>query len=131
MAAAQQRGGTMASSLEERGYGWTAFAGTVLILVGGLDIINGLWALDHKNTSPLASQLPYAKLETWGWIMLIWGILVVIAGFLVFARSQFGRIIGILAASISIIVNMTWVFAYGEAALIPILLGVLVLYALI
>ena len=63
--------------------------------------------------------------------MLVWGILVLLAGFLVFGRSQFGRWIGILAATISIIVNMTWVFAYGAAALIPIFIGVLVLYALV
>jgi hypothetical protein len=121
----------MASTMEERGSGWIGFAGIILIIVGALDIVNGLWALDHKNTSPIASQLPYAKLETWGWIMLIWGILVLVAGFLVFGRSQFGRWIGILAATISIIINMTWVFAYGVAALIPILIGVLVLYALV
>jgi hypothetical protein len=121
----------MASTMEERGSGWVGFAGIILIVVGALDIVNGLWALDHKNTGPNASLLPYAKLETWGWIMLVWGILVLLAGFLVFGRSQFGRWIGILAATISIIVNMTWVFAYGAAALIPIFIGVLVLYALV
>jgi hypothetical protein len=121
----------MASSLEERGSGWIGFAGVMMVIVGALDIVNGLWALDHKNTSPVASQLPYAKLETWGWVMLIWGLIMVVAGFMVFGRSQFGRWIGILAATISIIVNMTWVFAYEGAALIPILVGVLVLYALV
>jgi hypothetical protein len=121
--------------MEERGSGWIGFAGIMLIIVGALDIINGLWALDHKDVGGKAvenSSLLYeGKLETWGWIFLVWGILLLIAGFLVFGRSQFGRWIGVLAATISIIVNMTWIFAYQEAALIPILLGVLVLYALV
>jgi hypothetical protein len=122
----------MASSLEERGSGWIAFAGIMLILVGALDIVNGLWALDHKNSAgPVASQLMYANLETWGWIMLIWGILVVVAGFLVFSRSQFGRWIGILAASIAMIVNMTWIVAFPLASLTIVFLAALVLYALI
>ena len=73
----------------------------------------------------------YASVETWGWIMLVWGILVLIAGFLVFGRSQFGRWIGIIAASIAMIVNMTWVFAFPIAALIEVFLAALVLYALI
>jgi hypothetical protein len=47
--------------------------------------------------------------------MLICGIMVIVAGFLVFGRSQLGRWIGILAASIVIIVNMTWVFAFSWA----------------
>jgi hypothetical protein len=123
----------MASSLEERGSGWIAFAGIMLILVGALDIVNGLWALDHKNTAAaeIASQLMYANLETWGWIMLIWGVVVVVAGFLVFSRSQFGRWIGIIAASITMIVNMTWIVAYPLASLAVVFLSALVLYALI
>ena len=72
----------MTSSLEERGSGWIAFAGIMLIIAGALSIVNGLWALDHKDSAgPIASQLLYEnKLETWGWIMLIWGILVLAGG---------------------------------------------------
>jgi len=122
----------MASSIEERGSGWIAFAGIMLILVGAMDIINGLWALDHKNNAPNVSALLYEnKLETWGWIFLIWGIVVVIAGFLVFSRNQFGRWIGIIAASVSLIVNMTWIFAYPIASLSVVFLAALVLYALV
>jgi hypothetical protein len=123
----------MTSSLEERGSGWIAFAGIMLIITGALSIVNGLWALDHKDSAgAVASQLLYEnKLETWGWIMLIWGILVLLSGFLVFSGSQFGRWIGILAASIAMIVNMTWVFAFPVAALIEVFLAGFVLYALI
>jgi hypothetical protein len=134
MAIAPSRKGEvpMASSLEERGSGWIAFAGIMLIIVGALDIVNGLWALDHKNSAgPVASQLMYANLETWGWIMLIWGIIVVIAGFLVFGRNQFGRWIGIIAAAIAMIVNMTWIVAFPLASLAVVFLSALVLYALI
>jgi hypothetical protein len=122
----------MASSLEERGYGWIAFAGIMLIIIGFLDIVNGLWALDHKDSAGQVGELLYEnKLETWGWIMLIWGVLVLISGFLVFSRSQFGRWIGILAASITMVVNMTWIFAFPIAALVVVLLAALVLYALL
>jgi hypothetical protein len=115
---------------ERRGSGWIGFAGVMLIIVGALDIVNGLNALDHKKSLPSGALL-YSNLETWGWIMLVWGIVVVLAGFLVFGRNQFGRWIGVLAASITMIVNMTWVFAYPIAALIDVFLAALVLYALI
>jgi hypothetical protein len=122
----------MASSLEERGSGWIGFAGIMLIIGGALGIVNGLWALDHKDSlGPVSGLLYEDKLETWGWIMLIWGIIVVLAGFMVFGRSQFGRWIGIIAASIAMIINMTWVFAYPIAALVEIFLAVLVIYALV
>jgi hypothetical protein len=124
----------MASSVEQRDEPWVVFAGMMLIITGILSAVNGLWALDHrsdKESALPATQLLWANLEKWGWIMLIWGIIVIIAGFLVFGRSQLGRWIGILAASIVIIVNMTWVFAFSWAALVEILLGTLVLFALI
>ena len=41
----------MASTMEERGSGWIGFAGIMLIIVGALDIVNGLNALDHKDTA--------------------------------------------------------------------------------
>jgi hypothetical protein len=124
----------MSSSMdtwERRGSGWIAFAGIMLIIVGALDIVNGLWALDHKDTAPNAQQLLYTDLETWGWIILIWGVLVVLAGFLVFSRNQFGRWIGVIAASIAMIVNMTWIVAYPLASLAVVFLAALVIYALI
>jgi len=123
----------MASSLEDRGSGWIGFAGIMLIIVGALDIVNGLWALDHKNSAASqAGQLLYEnKIETWGWIFLVWGIILVLAGFLVFSRNQFGRWIGIIAAAISMIVNMTWVFAYPISSLIVVFLAGMVLYALV
>jgi len=119
----------MASQIEQEGSGWIGFAGIMLIIVGALNIVNGLWALDHKTTVP--TLLYEDSLETWGWIILIWGIIVVLAGFLVFSRNQFGRWIGIIAASIAMIINMTWVFAFPIAALVEVFLAALVLYALV
>src|SRR5262245_6534762 len=110
-------------TLEKRGSGWGAFAGIMLILVGALDLRSGVRALDHKINNP---ELLYEnKLETWCWIVLIWGIIVVVAGFLVFSRNQFGRWIGIIAASIAMIINMTWIFAYPIAALAVVFLAAL------
>lgn len=123
----------MASTMDERGSGWIGFAGIMLIITGALGVVNGLWALDHKDSAAaVGGQLLYEnKLETWGWIMLIWGILVLISGFAVFGGSQLGRWIGIIAASIAMIVNMTWVFAFPIPALIEVFLAALVLYALV
>ena len=119
----------MDTSIRERGSGWLAFAGVMLIINGALNVVNGLWAIDRGGTVPDA--LYNHNLKTWGWIYLIGGIVVILAGFGVFARAQWARWVGVLVASVSVIGNMLWVFAFPLQALILVFMGVLVLYALL
>jgi hypothetical protein len=111
------------------GEGWIIFAGIMMMVAGLLDIVNGLYALDHSDTAVDALFFKN-NLEAWGWFYLIAGLILFIAGIAVFARSQFARWIGILAAIASIVVNMFWIFQYPVAALVVILLDALVLYGL-
>jgi hypothetical protein len=128
--------GHMASDMgypEERGSGWIAFAGIMLMLSGSVSFLQGLWALDHKSDAAAkvsATQLSYGNLETWGWIVLIWGIIVFLAGIAIFVRSQFARWVGIIAASISLLLSFLWVFAFPIAAFTVMFIDFMVLYAL-
>jgi uncharacterized membrane protein (DUF2068 family) len=117
----------------EHRFVWIGFAGFMVMLSGAVTIVQGLWALDHKDsgaTKNVAAQLSYANLETWGWIMLIWGVIAFFAGFAVFGRKEWGRWIGIVASAISIILAFFWVFAFPLAAFTIIFIDVLVIYAL-
>lgn len=114
--------------MTKKGDGWIGFAGITLVIVGMLDVINGLWALDREGDIP---ELFYeSNLETWGWIYLIGGIIVVLAGFAVLNRAQWARVVGIIVATISVVVNMLWVFAFPIQSLILAFIGILVIYAL-
>jgi uncharacterized membrane protein HdeD (DUF308 family) len=119
----------MDTSVRERGSGWIAFAGVVLILSGLLNIVNGLWALDHDN-APINDLLYENDLTTWGWVWLIVGIIVFVAGFAVLARAQWARWVGIIVASVSVVANMLTVFAYPISSLILVFVGLLVIHAL-
>jgi uncharacterized membrane protein HdeD (DUF308 family) len=121
------------STYAEKGSGWIGFAGVMLVIAGALNIVNGLWVLDHKDIGgeQVAELLYETNLETWGWIYLIVGIIVLIAGFAVLNRAQWARWVGVITASISIIVSMAWVFAFPIQALIVIFLQTLVVYALV
>jgi hypothetical protein len=112
---------------------WVGFAGFMVMLSGAVTIVQGLWALDHKNsadTLSVASQLSYADLETWGWIMLAWGVIMFVASFAIFAQREWGRWVGIVATTISILLAFFWVFAFPLAAFGIIFIDVLVIYAL-
>jgi hypothetical protein len=112
---------------------WIGFAGFMVMLSGAVTIVQGLWALDHENsasTRAVAAQLSYANLETWGWIMLVWGVIAFFAGIAVFAQKGWGRWIGIVACTISILLAFFWVFAFPLAAIGVVFIDVLVIYAL-
>ena len=107
-----------------------AFAGVMLIIVGLLDVVDGLWALDRADTK--SNGLLYAdKLGGWGWYYLILGIILVLAGIGVFYRSQLARWVGIILGSIAVVSNMLWVFVFPVTSLVVMFLAVLVVYGLV
>jgi len=118
-----------------RGTGWIVFAGIVMILAGGNMAINGLWALHSSSQieKSFGDTLLFSSsnLDTWGWIYLIVGAVVVVAGFLVFFRAAFGMWIGIIAAMVQAFFAFFWIFSpYWQGALVIIALDLLVIFAL-
>ena len=61
--------------------GWIGFAGILMVLIGGIDFFQGLIALfDDEYYVLTGSGFLVFDLTSWGWTMLIWGALLVIAG---------------------------------------------------
>ena len=118
-----------------RGTGWVVFAGVLMILAGGNMAINGLWAL-HATTQVEKSfgdtlLFSSSNLDTWGWIYLIVGAVVLLAGILVFFRMAFGIWVGVIAALVQAFFAFFWLFSpYWPGALVIIALDLLVIYAL-
>ena len=118
-----------------RGTGWIVFAGVILLLAGGNMVMNGVWALRATATTEksFGDSLPFSSnnLNTWGWIYLIVGAVVVVAGIAVFFRARFGMWIGITAAVVQAFFSFFWIFSpYWPAALVIIILDLLVIHAL-
>jgi len=118
-----------------RGTGWIVFAGVLMLLAGGNMFINGLWALHASNQEEKAvgDTLLFAgsNLDTWGWIYVIVGAVVLVAAITVFFRSLFGVWVGIIAALGQAFLAFFWIFSpYWPAALVIIALDLLVIYAL-
>jgi hypothetical protein len=116
---------------EERleGAGWIGFAGVMLILVGTFNIIDGIAAIANSNY--LANQLLFANLDAWGWFFLIWGIIQMAAGFFIFAGATWASIIGVAAAFLNAIAQLSWAATYPVWSITIIVLDVLVIYGLL
>ncbi len=61
--------------------GWIGFAGILMVIIGAIDFFQGLIALAKDDYFVVTSSgYLVVSLTTWGWVMLIWGILLVLAG---------------------------------------------------
>jgi hypothetical protein len=114
---------------EASGTGWVAFAGTMLILVGCFNLIDGISAL--ANSDYLANQLLFANLHAWGWFFLIWGAVQVVTGFAIYSGAGWAAIVGVVSAFGNAIAQLSWARAYPVWSIAAIVLDVLVIYALV
>ena len=86
-----------------RGSGRVVFAGTLLLIVGTLNIIYGIGALDDANILVGQKRIIFSNLHTMGWVLIILGVIQLSAGFSLFAGNTYGRVIGIIGASLGAI----------------------------
>ncbi|HEX8861542.1 MAG TPA: hypothetical protein VGC06_21065 [Actinomycetes bacterium] len=78
-----------------------------------------------------AANYPYgSSVTTWGWIVLIGGLIVLLAGFYVMRGALWARIMGITLASLSALVNFFFIPFYPFWALMVIALNIFVIWAL-
>jgi hypothetical protein len=82
-----------------RGAGRVMFAGILLLLVGTINIIYGIGALDDANVFVNDTRFILTNLNTLGWVLIILGVIQLTAGFSLIAGNIYGRVIGIIAGS--------------------------------
>jgi hypothetical protein len=111
------------------GAGWNTYAALLLIFVGVMQILDGLWALDRQDTA-VDSLFWGDNLEAWGWIYLVVGIAVVVIGAFIFKRATWATLAGIGVAFIGAIVNLFWIFSYPLVSILAITLYLLAAHGL-
>ena len=117
------------SPYEIAGAGWIAFAGIMLTMSGFFNVINGIAAIANSNY--LANQLLFANMHAWGWFFLIWGIILIVAGFAVFSGASWAAIVGVVAAFFNVIAQLSWARTYPVWAISAMVIDVLVIYGLV
>ena len=88
---------------------WTIYAAVWMWILGFMHAIAGFaGVLEDEVLVVTPNYLFQLDVTTWGWIHLILGILVLIAGFSVFNGAVWARTVGVTLAAISIIANFAW-----------------------
>jgi hypothetical protein len=113
------------------GAGWVFFAAIMMIVLGVFGALEGLAAIVKSGFYHVPPNY-YVNVNAtgWGWIHLIIGIIVVLAGLSLFRGSTWARVVGIFMASISAISNFLFIPFYPIWALLIIAIDVFVIWAL-
>ena len=86
-----------------RGTGRALLAATLLVIVGTLNVIYGIGALDGANIFVNDKRFILTNLNTMGWVLIILGVIQLGGGFSLMAGNTYGRVIGIIGASLGAI----------------------------
>jgi hypothetical protein len=111
--------------------GLSLFAGILMIIGGVFNAMEGIVALARNEIYVATPRYLFAfDLTTWGWIQLILGIVVAIAGVGVITGQLWGRLVGITLAALSMLANFAFIPYYPLWSLSIIALNVFVIWAL-
>jgi hypothetical protein len=124
----------MTQALEPQRTGWTgwiAFAGVMMIIGGALHAFYGLVAALNDDWVGFAHVNDvYLDLQTWGWVAVVVGLIVVLCGFGVFTGNVLARTIGVILAAGSLVTNFFFIPVQPIWAVVVIVIDLLVIWAL-
>ena len=113
--------------------GWVFFAGIIMLIVGFFNAIEGVVALINDEYYLVSSNglMVHLDYTAWGWAFLIYGVIVVAAGFGVMTGQTWARVIGVILVALNALLNLTFLAAYPVWSTLVIALDVVVIYALV
>lgn len=111
--------------------GFTAFAAVVMIMAGAFQAFQGLVALLNDEFYVVGQEWTFSlDLTSWGWVHLIVGALVAVAGVFVLRGAVWARSVGVVVAGVSALLNFMWLPYYPIWSMLIIALDVVVIWAL-
>src|SRR6476620_9607172 len=96
--------------------GWATFAAIWLVIAGSFNVVEGITAIHRGNY--LANEFLFSNQDTWGWALLIFGVVQLVAGFMVLSDHPTGNLLGVGRASYTNFVWFFFLFASPLGALI-------------
>jgi hypothetical protein len=111
--------------------GWTGFAAFMMLMIGTFHAIAGLAGILEDEVYVATPKYIFEFDATaWGWIHLILGIVVVLAGFGLFSGAVWARTVGVILAVLSAIANFAFIPWYPLWSITIIAVDVAVIWAL-
>ena len=113
-----------------RGYGLILFAGSLLLVVGCWNLVYGIAALANSHVFVANAHYVIGDLRAWGWVTLIFAILLLIAGGGIMVGNQLARWFGVVVLGLNLIEQMFSIPSYPFWSLTIIAVDVVALWGL-
>jgi hypothetical protein len=111
--------------------GFTYFAAIMMIVMGAMDVLQGISAIAKEHYYVVGSQYLWKlNVASWGWINLVIGAVVLLAGIALLGGATWARVVGIIVAAVVAVSNFMWLPYYPIGSIIVIALSVAVIWAL-
>ena len=111
--------------------GWTGFAGIMMVLGGIWWIFAGIVALANDTFYVVGPEYIFQfDVTTWGWIHLLLGIVILLAGFYVFTGAVWARTVGVIIGVLWALFAFAWLPWYPIWGILLISISVFVIWAL-
>ena len=111
--------------------GWIMFAAIMMLLIGFFHVIAGLVAIVDDNFYVATKEYVFQfDRTTWGWVHLIFGIVVFLAGLSLFKGAIWARTVGVILGVVSAVVGVAGLPWYPIWGLVIVVIAVSVIWAL-
>jgi hypothetical protein len=111
--------------------GGIAFAAAVMVTIGAFQAIAGLTAILNDDFFVVTRNYTFdLDVTTWGWIHLVLGIVIAVAGVSLFAGKTWAAMVAMFLAILSAIANFFFIPYYPFWAIVIIALDMWVIWAL-
>ena len=119
--------------MRETGWlGWIWFAGIMMIIMGAFNAIEGLVALFRDEYYVVTDeQVLVFDLTTWGWITLLIGVLVALAGAALLSGAAWARVVAVVLAVVNAVAQLAFVSVQPLWSTIVIALCITVIWAVV
>ncbi|MFI0825924.1 hypothetical protein ACH4Q7_15870 [Streptomyces roseolus] len=119
------------SASEAWASGGTLFAGVLMLVTGIMDVFQGIAGIAEDDVYARVGDYVFKfNLTTWGWIHLILGVVVAIAGYGILKGAEWGRVAGISLASLNLLAQFLFIPYQPWWALFSMAISVFVIWAL-